>query len=179
MAVTDETLIRQYRDGRREAGESLLARLRPAIAAVCWATCGNAAIVEDAVQETCLRLLKGLPGYRDGSPVRPWAYQIARNCVRDMLRRRDSKVGIADVPEPAAGTAPETRLIAKEQSDRVARLIAELSPALREVVVMKYALDLDNDAIAETLGITMEALWARLSRARRELRERAHDDPDL
>ncbi len=179
MDVSNESLIRSYRAGRREAGEALLTRLRPAIEAVCWAVSGDAAIAEDAAQETCLRLLKGLPGYRDGAPVKPWAFQIARNTVRDLLRRRRPGVSVDDVPVPSAEPAPEARLLAKEMSSRVAELIATLSPALREVVVMKYALDLDNDAIAGTLGITREALWARMSRARRELRERAHAEPDL
>ena len=49
------------------------------------------------------------------------------------------------------------------------------SPALREAVVMKYALGLANDEIAAALGIEKDALWTRLSRARRQLREMARD----
>ena len=49
-------------------------------------------------------------------------------------------------------------------------------PALREAVVLKYALGLGNDEIAEILGASREAVWTRLSRARKELRRRIHGD---
>jgi RNA polymerase sigma-70 factor, ECF subfamily len=175
VMASDETLIRSFREGRRQAGATLLSRLRPGIAAVCWAVSGNPGIAEEAVQETWLRIVKGLDGYRDGAPVRPWALQIARNATRDLLRKHRPHLSVDDVIEPSGGPAPEAPLLRREQAEHVSRLIEALSPALREVVIMKYALDLDNDAIAAALGIGKDALWARLSRARRTLREKARD----
>jgi RNA polymerase sigma-70 factor (ECF subfamily) len=174
--ASDESLIRSLREGRRRAGTALIERLRPGIAAVCWAVSGNREIAEEATQETCLRIVKGLDGFRDGAPVRPWALQIARNTTRDLLRRHRPHVSVDDVAEPAGGVSPDAPLLRREQAERVSRLVETLPPALREVVIMKYALDLDNDAIAAALGIGKDALWTRLSRARRKLREKARDD---
>lgn len=170
---TDEALLRAYRNGDRGAGSALLERLRPDVAAVCRAVSGDREIAEEAVQETCLRFVKGVDGYRDGARVRPWVLQIARNATRDLLRRRRPHVSSDDVPEPAATDA---RLLRREDEEAVARHLSGLPAALREAMVLKYVRDLPNDEIAEALGIGLAALWARLSRARRLLRERIHAD---
>src|SRR5690606_31054100 len=41
--------------------------------------------VEDAAQETFLRLLDRIQGYDASRPFAPWLYQIARNIARDRL----------------------------------------------------------------------------------------------
>ena len=130
---------------------------------------------EEAVQEASLRIVRGLTRFREGAPVRPWALEIARNATRDLLRRHRPHLSVDDVPEPAADTAPDAPLLRTEQAERVAVWIQALPPALREAVVMKYALGLANDEIAAALGIEKDALWTRLSRARRRLREMARD----
>jgi RNA polymerase sigma-70 factor (ECF subfamily) len=63
-------------------------------------------------------------------------------------------------------------LLKKEEFAQVRSVLQELPPADREILTLRYALDYDSAAIAETLGINVAAVHMRLSRARHRLAER-------
>ncbi len=58
---------------------------------------------------------------------------------------------------------------AREQQETLARALAELSPALREVVVLRYAAGLDYREIAEALAVPQGSVGSRLHRALQQL----------
>lgn len=173
--ATDEALIQSLRSGDKTAGGELFRRFESSVAAVCWAVSGDRQIAEEAAQETWLRMVKGLSGYREGGPVRPWVLTIARNTTRDLLRRR-ARDSAERAVEPEETARPESALLRRECAEQIARAIAELAPPHREVITLKYAMDLPNEEIAAVLGIRRSALWMRLSRARQELRRRVDAD---
>ena len=70
---SNEALLAAFRRGDRSAGDRLFARLRRPVAGLCWALSGERGLVEEAVQETYLRVMKGLPSYRAGSALLPRA----------------------------------------------------------------------------------------------------------
>ena len=49
---------------------------------------GDRALAEDLTQETFLKALRGLGGYRPELPFRAWLYRIATNSAISALRRR-------------------------------------------------------------------------------------------
>src|SRR5438067_11039624 len=88
----------QAAQGRQDAIEALLRRLRPVILRYCRArlTAGAASLDEDDVaQEVCLALLSALPSYRDmGRPFGAFVFAIAAHKVADAAR------GAARAPLP-------------------------------------------------------------------------------
>jgi RNA polymerase sigma-70 factor (ECF subfamily) len=173
---TDEALMLAWRRGLRSAGDRLHDRLSRPFSAIAHALCGRGALAEEAVQEAFLRLVRSVEGYREGGAVRPWAYQIARNAARDLMRRRRPEVSLDAVPEPATTETPIESLLVREDVETASARLAELPPIHREVLVLRYGLGLAGSALAETLGITKSALWTRLSRARAALRKRVRDE---
>jgi RNA polymerase sigma factor (sigma-70 family) len=60
---------------------------------------------------------------------------------------------------------PETEAERRELRAKLLEAIDSLTPVHRQVVVLKYFLDFDNQAIAETLNLPLGTVKSRLHRA--------------
>lgn len=166
---------RDFPNGNPQGPGELLDSVRRPVESVCRALMGDRDMAEEAAQQAMANILEGLPTFQEGRALRPWALQIARNAAIDLMRRR-GHARLEDVPEPADPSTPVEIALKREESARTARWIAALPPLLREAVVLKYAQGLPNGEIQEILGIGRDALWQRLSRARKALARRRHDE---
>lgn len=140
---------------------------------------------EDIVQEAYLRAFRAFDGFH-GEDMRPWLLAIVRNCAYRWLnnRRRSGTVisleeAFGDGEGEAGGAGEmaadeptaEDRLIGAVERDYVLRALAELPPALREVLVLREIEDLSYRDIAEVMGAPIGTVMSRLSRGRGELRK--------
>ena len=115
----------------------------------------------DAVQETWLRAMRKLPQLRDPGAFGGWLRQIAANVCTDEQRRRARCERV--LPEPAE--SPDWT------DDRVARSLAILPSAQRDVVVAYYIQDTPLHEIARRLNRPIGTIKSRLHYARRVLRD--------
>jgi RNA polymerase sigma-70 factor (ECF subfamily) len=133
---------------------------------------------EDAAQEVFLRALRALPEYelRAAVPFRGWLFTIVRNHAQDVLRRRNR----LELEEPARidrrreRDHDEPNLSALDWvSDReLVMLIERLPLAQRQVLVLRYMVQLRNAEIASILGRTPESVRKLHERAIAFLEER-------
>ncbi len=137
-----------YRKNERRVGRLFLGML------------GDPTRAADAAQETWLRYLhyvdRPQPHFDDAL-----LFAVARNVLRTMLRRRRPEVA----HDP--GGNPSTF----EESLLMADLVRHLPYHEREVVVLRYALDMPLDAICRLLRAPAGTVKSRLHRARLRLRE--------
>ena len=132
---------------------------------------------EDAAQEVFLKALQALPRYelRPDAPFRAWLYRIARNELVSRLRKK-RWVEVED-PEivtrraDAAGSDCSATLTAVSNSDLM-QLLERLPIAQRQVIALRYMLDLDTTDIAMVLDRAPDAVRQLEYRARRSLEER-------
>lgn len=106
--------------------------------------------------------------------VAAWLYGIAANLVRmkhrtEVRRLRAYARAVADLSadEPVVGV--EERVDAAALGPALALALADLSPALREVLVLHAWAELSHEEIAEALGCSTAAVRTRLSRARSQV----------
>lgn len=163
-------------DGDPRAFEQLFRQLAPAVRHCVGRWIYDAALAEDLVQETFLRVHRGRHQYRLGAPVGPWVLTIARRLCIDLLRRADRREGVSPT-----GELPERPLWAEgggvEDMDDAAALVAEVRAAIdalpvgmRSVVSLHH---LDGRSLAEVavaLGITHGAARVRAHRSYGRLR---------
>ena len=128
---------------------------------------------EDLVQETLLRVRRGLPTYRPGS-MEGWLTRIATNCFIDQARRRRRRpeVPLADDVDrdlPRAPSADEVLMASSISADVQAALMA-LPVEYRVPVVLCDVAGRSYEEIAETLEIPLGTVRSRIHRGRSLLR---------
>jgi RNA polymerase sigma-70 factor (ECF subfamily) len=120
----------------------------------------------DLTQETLLRALQSAHRFPAGVGTGVWILGIARNVGREHARRHRRELPDHDAAthDRAAAPAPDPAAVA-ERLD-VERVLARLDPAEREVLVLRFSLDLPGEEVAELLGIGHAALRKRVARAK-------------
>lgn len=118
----------------------------------------------DLAQETLLRALQGAHRYRGEGSVRAWVLGIARNLLREWLRSARREVPMASVVDSGG-----TETFAGDWVD-VDRALARLDPDHREVLVLRFVLDLPSRDVAGALGISDDAVRSRVARAKADFR---------
>lgn len=132
---------------------------------------------EDVTSDVFLKALRSLPRYDPKrSAPRTWLLRIARNAVTDHLRalqrRQSLYVSLDRVPDLVSDCpSPEERLLREEQIQGLLNAAATLREADREVLSLRYGAGFTNAEVAETLGISRNAVAVRLHRALDRLRE--------
>ena len=154
------------RDDAEERLEALMDAHGTQLKRLCCLYLRDAALAEDAVQETFLRAWRALDRFRGESTEKTWLTRIAVNVCRDMLRtawfrRLDRRV----TPEELPLTAPAP------DDPALAEAILRLPARDREVILLRYYEQLPPEAIARLLHTPLNTVKSRLARAKKKLRQ--------
>lgn len=154
--------------GRESAYRDFVERYQGGIFRVCFRLLGDAHEAEDVVQEVFVRAIRGLSKWDSSRPLRPWLFTIAVNRCRTALaksrRRPIPSELVDDVADPrAAGDS------ASELKAELARALANLRPAYREVFVLFHEQGLSYEEMSQVTGRPIGTLKTWLHRARGEL----------
>jgi RNA polymerase sigma factor (sigma-70 family) len=124
----------------------------------------------DAVQDTFLVATAKLRDLRDPAKLRSWLYAVARNECMRRLRAGSALSALeeaSDIPAQAAEIGTETERVEVQQLVRAA--IDGLNPGERDVIELSLISELENDELADALGVSRNHAHALLSRARSQL----------
>ncbi len=122
----------------------------------------NRAEAEDLLQDTFIKVMKA-----KNKDIRNWKsylITIARNTVYDHWRKRKNKLSL-DLFDKL-----KTKNKDIELKLDIEKGIKNLSPKLKEVIILREINGLDYTEIADVLGIEKGTVKSRLSRARDELK---------
>jgi RNA polymerase sigma-70 factor (ECF subfamily) len=160
-------LLRAAQSGDREAAEQILAPHERPLFALCHGILGHADDAEDAVQETFLRALRALPGFRGDAGFRTWLYRIAVNvCLEWKRSRRPTELWDEQrSPTPDAGS-PEAIALRHLQ---MREALAALMPRHRAILLLKEREGWSMAEIGAVLRWNTKRVEHELSRARRAL----------
>src|SRR5690348_5072748 len=188
----DVTLVRRTLAGDQQAFTSLVEKYKDSVFNVAYRMLGNPTEAEDVAQETFVRAYTQLRTYKEAHRFSTWLLSIASHLSIDQLRRRRFlALPLENVPflEWIAdlGAGPEQAAVQGETSDEMQRLLQQLPPKYRAVLILRYWHDLSYEEIANVLHLTPALVKARLHRARelvaRRMRAQGMDmameyDPD-
>lgn len=145
---------------------------------LCYRFTGNAHEAEDLTQEVFLRVYRTLGGYRAvHGGFTTWVTSVTRNLLIDHYRRSrrdrltDSLEEVLPVIEQKESSAPQPDQSAarSELSQQVQRALQQLSPELREAVVLRDLQGLDYKEIQVVLQVPEGTVKSRINRGRIEL----------
>jgi RNA polymerase sigma-70 factor (ECF subfamily) len=178
-------LVRQCMAGDQLAWQQLVVSQHRRIYAICYRFTGSASDAEDLTQDVFLKLYRNLASFdtQKGS-FQTWITTLARNLLVDHFRRTrldratdslDASLSTDDdgptMAERLADPRPsqEAHASGLELKVRIQQALAQLSPELREAVVLRDLEDMDYKEIAQVLRIPEGTVKSRISRGRGEL----------
>lgn len=127
---------------------------------------------EDIAQEAFARLHGGLGGLRDPGA----AVSYVRKTVVTLTNSRHRHLKVVRRHLAAAGPLIDEAAPAPEIHDDLLAAIAQLPRRQRQVIVLRYWLDLSEAQIAEDLGIANGTVKATASKALKSLEKRLNQE---
>lgn len=180
MAATDIELVRGTLAGSERAFQDLVRRYERAVLALIVRMVRDSSRAEELAQDVFVKVFKALHTYDVRRRFSTWLLAIARNVAIDELRRRPADVSALEDVDPAGGsdipdvgTATPLQLAERAQLSRaIDRAVERLRDDYRELVVLRYQLELEIDEIAAVTGLPEGTVKSSLFRARQELARR-------
>jgi RNA polymerase sigma-70 factor (ECF subfamily) len=167
-------LVRRVQQGDLLAFERLYRLTRADAARTLSHLVGNRVDVEDLLQETYLRLLTALKGYRGEARFRTFFHGVCANVAFSHLRwkRRRPEDSFAEPPETQAPGEDPEQAAARHQAARLVEVALErLKPKKRTVFVCYELWGMTPEEIARTVGSSPNTVRSRLHHARLEFHE--------
>ena len=167
--------------GDEPAFSALVGRVLPRLRRWALARTGDPDEADDVVQETLIRMHRGLPGFTGGSRLSSWLYRVLANTANQRDRRRGRRPTVpVDTIAGArlgAGDGLETpdvlgSLHARRMAAVVEEYLGTLSPGQRQVLELVDHQGMRPMEVAEALEMNPVTVRAHLFKARRALRSR-------
>jgi RNA polymerase sigma-70 factor, ECF subfamily len=181
--------------GDERAFEELVDRYNGALLRVAQGYVSNRTAAEEAVQDTWIGVLRGLPSFEGRSSLRTWIFRILVNqaITRGVRESRsvpfsslgDDEAAVdperflpggawASPPQPVEGL-PEDVLLGAEALARVLDAIAELPPQQQQVITLRDVEGWSSGEVREALDLSESNQRVLLHRARSKVRARLED----
>ena len=187
FALADAAYIERLRLGDADAFDKLVVRYSNDIFAQLVRLTSDADEAADLTQDTFLRALKAIAGFRGESDLKTWLYRIAINESRNRFRwwkrrRREKTVSLdeslgnseSSYQDILADNSsnPEEDALRREREAILQNALRELPAIYREPVVLFDIEGLSYDEICRALDLNPGTLKSRLARGRQELKKR-------
>jgi len=144
----------------------------------------DASALEDIVQQTMIKAIRSIAGFRGESSLFTWLCSICRSQLADSRRKaaRQPKTESleSETLEPSKITPigliefrdPLDECVSDSSRNEVRRAINSLSPRYSRILELRYGDDLTVPEIARLLQLTEDAAESLLVRAKKAFRER-------
>lgn len=176
MQLTDDPLLARCRAGDVDAFGLLYAEHEAVVFRHAYRMLGCREDALDLCQETFVRAFYGLTSFRGECTVRVWLLRICTNLCRNALRARsrrretylDEPLEAVSSPEPCAD--PTAVFEQRQQIALLHEALAALSPAHRELIVLRDLEGLSSAETAAIVGCAVASVPVKLFRARTGLK---------
>ena len=180
-AVSEGELIRRAKARDEQAVRAILQANNRRLFRIARGILRNDAEAEDVVQETYVRALTHLDGFRGESSLSTWLSRIAMNEAMGRLRGRRPSLDLDSlsrdrleaeiIPFPTASSDPEKSMAQRQIQEVVEHAIDRLPEPFRLVFITRVMEEMTVEETAELLSIKPETVKTRLHRARALLRQ--------
>jgi RNA polymerase sigma-70 factor, ECF subfamily len=178
MAECDQLPVTQARAGDPDAWDALFRRYQLPLYVYIFELVRDEQVSLDIVQETFISATRHIGSLREDVRFGSWLFGIAhQKCIQRWRKhsREESlldEVGSAPVEfEPG----PDDLLIRQEHEEELMRLLNELPPPHRSVLLLHFVEDFSIEQISEITRVAPGTVKSRLHYAKKALRQRLED----
>jgi RNA polymerase sigma-70 factor (ECF subfamily) len=177
---TDEELMSMVLTKNTRAFKILYSRYEMRIYNFILRYTGTRELAQDLLQETFTRVWFAAHSFNHASGnFKAWLYTIALNITRNEMSRKRyayhylevSEIPYQDEPVNPHSEEPDAQIEHADLKDAVTQALGQLSPLLREIIILKHYQQLKFKEIAEMTQTPEGTLKARFHRAIAQLRE--------
>lgn len=180
FTLPDQQLVQLFCNGESKALDVLIIRHKSRIFTSIYLLVKDKYLAEDIFQELFIKIIETLRAckYKDENKFVVWAMRIAHNLCVDHFRKIKGKPvikmidgkDIFDVLNFSEDTA-EQKIITKQSSDRIMKLVGQLPEEQREIVILRHFADLKFREIALILNCSVNTALGRMRYALLNLRK--------
>ncbi len=155
---------------------------------VCYRMLGDEQSARDVAQDVWIKAYQNLAGFEGKSSLSTWLYRIAVNEILNYLkkekrrRKRSQLFSRAKHPDnteesdpfsqiASSDESPLDQLQAKDRENIIWRLIQKLPEKQKIPLILFRYESLSYQEVADTMGISLQAVESRLHRAKLNLQE--------
>ena len=170
--MKDEELVQLITEEHQTAlFDILYSRYHKKVADKSYSLLKNSELSQEAVQAIFIRAFERLPGFRGEAAFSSWLYTITYNYCIDFLRKQkqlhypdwNSRQELSEIVDE------ETEDIESFDEELFNRLLDEIHPEEKALLMMKYHDDISIRDISIALRVSESAAKMRLKRARARL----------
>ncbi len=151
--------------------DRLVADHGAALYRVAYRMIGDAYDAEDVVQETYRSVWKGRHTFDSSRSQRAWLMAILRRRIADRWRKHGKLPTLAAGDHELEVGVEDEAPWRDEYTDEVQHALDQLSPELRETLLLVVVGELTHQATADLLQVPLGTVLSRVSRARSRLRK--------
>lgn len=177
--LTDEMLAIRTLQGEVSAYEELINRYSKSVFGIIYRMTGNHQDAEDIAQDVFITVYQKLYQFDDSKKFGPWIHKIAINTCISTLRKKKKVVTLNfdegymkqyEQDNYSYHDDPELIFERSELKAEIESALLELPENYRLIIVLRYQMDLNNQEIAEIIGVSRENVEVKVHRARKALR---------
>lgn len=162
-------LVRKLKNSDQCSFEEVLNLYGNRLIKTCYLILNNKEEAEDAVQETFIRVFKGIHSFNQQSSLYTWIYAIALNICRDMLKER-KYASYYEEYICQEGESVEDIVVERINREILREKLFSLPIIYKEVLVLFYFEGLTIKEISRILDEKEGTIKSKLSRGRKLLK---------
>ena len=183
--LTDEQLVCLYAEGENTAFDVLLQRHQNRIFSYIYNIVKDKDLADDLFQETFVKAIVTINQgrYTENGKFPAWITRIAHNLIIDYYRQEKAQaqlscdkddINILNRKELSEETI-EDAIVRRQILSDVKLLVQELPESQKEVLEMRYYMDMSFKEIAEATGVSINTALGRMRYAILNLRKIAEE----
>lgn len=172
-----DAIIQRALNGDQHGYAELYDQFSSGLYRLCYSLLVNEQDAEDILQESFLYAFKNLHRFDSRkASLKTWLYTIAVSRCRNTYRRK--RFLMVDISQwfgfelkAPSSEAPEAAVIRRDAKESIHKALANLSPRLREAIVLRYGQGLTYREIAEVMGCPQKTAESRVRLGHQRLKQ--------
>ena len=174
LSDPDVKLMLDFQSGETCAFESLMEKYYRRILNFIYRYLNNREVAEDLTQEVFMKVYHARHSYQPKAQFRTWIYTIAKNLSLNEFKKFRFSVLENELIQSVEDNNPraDQMLADQEMVQVIKKAIGELPENQRLAVILHRYEDFSYEEIAQTMGLSVQAVKSLLNRAKESLRQK-------